>query len=148
MQGIQSLIIQMRRRGNAAAFTIQLFLCLELPLQICGSRFVAVCDVVQPCRIFVQPAQRVPDDVSRSALRKVIVQTNRFVADTFTEMLSEHDLFTFRERRQGVFQPLALVVRQCVIGNHALRFFIEMQGRKQGFGVTVSSGHLCILLKK
>ena len=30
MQGFQSLIIQMRRRSNAAAFTIQSFLYLEL----------------------------------------------------------------------------------------------------------------------
>lgn len=93
MQGFQSLIIQMRRRGNAAAFTIDLFLRLELLPQICGSRFKAVCDVVQPRGIFVQPAQRVPDNVSRSAFREVIVQTNRLIADTFTEMVPEYDPF-------------------------------------------------------
>ena len=95
LQGFQPLIIQMRRRGNAAALTIDLFLHLELLPQIRGSRFKAVCDVVQPRRIFVQPAQRVPDNIPRPALRKVIVQANRFIADALAEMLSEHNLFTF-----------------------------------------------------
>ena len=76
------------------------------------------------------------------------MQANRPIADALAEMLSEHDLFTFRERRQSVFQPLALVFRQCVIGDCALCFFVEMQDKKQVFGVAVSSGHLCILLKK
>lgn len=56
VQGFQPLIIQMRRRGYAAAFTIDSFLRLELLPQICGSCFKAICDVVQPCGIFVQPA--------------------------------------------------------------------------------------------
>lgn len=148
MQGLQPLIIQMRRSGNAAAFTIDSFLRLELLPQICGSCFKAVYDIVQLCGIFVQPTQCVPDDIPRPVLREVIVQANRLIADALDEMFSEHDLFTFREGGQGVFQPLALVIRQHVIGNHALRFFVEMQGRKQVFGVTVSSGHLCVLLKK
>ena len=76
------------------------------------------------------------------------MQANRLIADALDEMPSEHDLFTFRERRHGVFQPLALVIRQRVIGDRALRFFVEMQGRKQVFWITVSSGHLSILLKK
>ena len=77
-----------------------------------------------------------------------MVQANRLIADALAEMLSEHDLFTFREGGQGVFQPLALVIRQRVITDCALRFFVEMQDKKQIFGVAVSSGHLCILLKK
>ena len=76
------------------------------------------------------------------------MQANRLIADALNEMPSEHDLFAFRERRQGIFQPLALVIRQRVIGDHALCFFVEMQDKKQIFGVAVSSGHLCILLKK